>query len=71
LLIEYFNQYGLLSGDFLEVSYIPAYTTSGLNGTRLLGGVNYASAGGGILDETGQHLVLSIVLSLTHIYTDC
>ncbi|XP_078170104.1 GDSL esterase/lipase At1g71250-like [Carex rostrata] len=42
--------------DLLELPYIPAYITTGLNGTRLLGGVNHASAAGGILDETGQHL---------------
>ncbi|KAJ4809997.1 GDSL esterase/lipase [Rhynchospora pubera] len=45
-----------LSCDLLELPYIPAYTTAGPNGTSRLGGVNYASAGGGILDETGQHL---------------
>jgi hypothetical protein len=40
---------------------VPPYTsTRALNGTaamQVLGGVNYASAAGGILDETGQHLV--------------
>ncbi|XP_025819369.1 GDSL esterase/lipase At1g71250-like [Panicum hallii] len=46
----------LSSGDLLGLEYVPPYTTPGLNGTALLGGVNYASAAGGILDETGRHL---------------
>nr|CAD1824620.1 unnamed protein product [Ananas comosus var. bracteatus] len=45
-----------LSGDLLGLPYLPPYTSPGLNGTRLLGGVNYASAAGGILDETGRYL---------------
>ena len=50
-----------IPGDLLGLRYVPPYTsTRGLNGTaamQVLGGVNYASAAGGILDETGQHLV--------------
>ncbi|XP_010930550.2 GDSL esterase/lipase At1g71250 [Elaeis guineensis] len=42
--------------DLLGLPYLPPYTSPGLNGTRLLGGVNYASAAGGILDETGEYL---------------
>ncbi|OAY65604.1 GDSL esterase/lipase [Ananas comosus] len=42
--------------DLLGLPYLPPYTSPGLNGTRLLGGVNYASAAGGILDETGRYL---------------
>ncbi|XP_006646701.1 GDSL esterase/lipase At1g71250 [Oryza brachyantha] len=46
--------------DLLGLQYVPPFatttTTTGLNGTSLLAGVNYASAAGGILDETGQHL---------------
>ncbi|CAO2196170.1 unnamed protein product [Urochloa humidicola] len=33
--------------DLLGLAYLPPYTTPGLNGTALLGGVNYASAAGG------------------------
>uniref|UniRef100_A0A0E0CD67 GDSL esterase/lipase n=1 Tax=Oryza meridionalis TaxID=40149 RepID=A0A0E0CD67_9ORYZ len=44
--------------DLLGLDYFPPFatTTHGLNGTSLFTGVNYASAAGGILDETGQHL---------------
>ncbi|KAG0499802.1 hypothetical protein HPP92_004493 [Vanilla planifolia] len=42
--------------DLLGIPYLPPYTAPGLNGTQLLGGVNYASAAAGILEETGQHL---------------
>lgn len=45
------------AGDLLGLAYLPSYSSAGLNGSRLLGGVNYASANAGILDETGQHLV--------------
>uniref|UniRef100_A0A0E0JTV4 GDSL esterase/lipase n=1 Tax=Oryza punctata TaxID=4537 RepID=A0A0E0JTV4_ORYPU len=44
--------------DLLGVDYLPPFatTTTGLNSTSLFTGVNYASAAGGILDETGHHL---------------
>ncbi|KAL6658147.1 hypothetical protein ACP70R_003733 [Stipagrostis hirtigluma subsp. patula] len=42
--------------DLLNLAYPPAYTTPGLAGAGLLGGANYASAGGGILDESGRFL---------------
>uniref|UniRef100_A0A0D9VAI3 GDSL esterase/lipase n=1 Tax=Leersia perrieri TaxID=77586 RepID=A0A0D9VAI3_9ORYZ len=46
--------------DILGLEYVPPFATitnAMINGTMsLLGGVNYASAAGGILDETGQHL---------------
>ncbi|KAH7670731.1 GDSL lipase/esterase protein [Dioscorea alata] len=42
--------------ELLGLPYIPAYTTPGLNGTRLINGVNYASAAAGILEETGLYL---------------
>ncbi|TVU36896.1 hypothetical protein EJB05_18849, partial [Eragrostis curvula] len=43
--------------DLLGLEYLPPYTSTGQDGSpSLLGGVNYASAAGGILDETGQHL---------------
>jgi hypothetical protein len=45
-------------GELVGLEYMPPFTSTGGNdGTSsLLGGVNYASAAGGILDETGQHL---------------
>lgn len=41
----------------LGLPYPPAYADPSTSGTRLLGGVNYASAAGGVLDETGRHYV--------------
>ncbi|XP_071712727.1 GDSL esterase/lipase At1g71250-like [Rutidosis leptorrhynchoides] len=42
-------------GDWLEVAAPPPFSSPTTAGRRILGGVNYASAAGGILDETGQH----------------
>ncbi|XP_072952572.1 GDSL esterase/lipase At1g71250 [Typha angustifolia] len=42
--------------DLLGLPYLPPYISPVLNETRLLSGVNYASAAGGILDESGQFL---------------
>ncbi|GMN56485.1 hypothetical protein TIFTF001_025590 [Ficus carica] len=42
-------------GALLGLPYVPAYKDPNTAGSRVTGGVNYASAGGGILDETGQH----------------
>ncbi|MQL96965.1 hypothetical protein Taro_029646 [Colocasia esculenta] len=42
--------------DMFGISYLPPYTSADLNGTRLLSGVNYASAAAGILEESGQFL---------------
>ncbi|KAL5219858.1 hypothetical protein ABZP36_024571 [Zizania latifolia] len=39
--------------DLLGLDYLPPFATTS---SLLSGGVNYASAAGGILDETGQHL---------------
>ncbi|XP_031251411.1 GDSL esterase/lipase At1g71250-like [Pistacia vera] len=39
----------------LGVPYPPAFADPNTNGARILGGVNYASAAAGILDESGQH----------------
>jgi hypothetical protein len=47
---------GIYIGDLVGLEYLPPFTSTGDDGTSLLGGVNYASAAGGILDETGQHL---------------
>ncbi|XP_042415032.1 GDSL esterase/lipase At1g71250-like [Zingiber officinale] len=49
--------------DLLGLPYLPAQSIAGLNGTALLGGVNYASGNAGILDETGQHLGERVALS--------
>ncbi|BFG40438.1 hypothetical protein CerSpe_267120 [Prunus speciosa] len=42
-------------GNLLGLPYVPPFADPNTNGTRILGGVNYASATAGILDETGQH----------------
>ncbi|WCJ36676.1 GDSL esterase/lipase At1g71250 [Euphorbia peplus] len=44
-----------LLGEMLGVAYPIAYSDPNATGARLVGGVNYASAAAGILDETGQH----------------
>ncbi|PON60548.1 Lipase [Parasponia andersonii] len=42
-------------GALLGLPYLPAFADPTAVGNRILGGVNYASAAGGILDETGQN----------------
>ncbi|XP_074570025.1 GDSL esterase/lipase At1g71250-like [Curcuma longa] len=44
--------------DLLGIPYLPPYASPDLNGngSRLIYGVNYASAAGGILDESGRYL---------------
>ncbi|KAJ3671586.1 hypothetical protein LUZ60_007665 [Juncus effusus] len=42
--------------DVLGLKYLPAHASPGLNGSKLLGGCNYASAAGGILDISGMYL---------------
>ncbi|XP_042494406.1 GDSL esterase/lipase At1g71250-like isoform X1 [Macadamia integrifolia] len=42
-------------GEMLGLPYIPAYADPTTAGAKILGGVNYASAAAGILEETGQH----------------
>ena len=44
-------------GDLLELPLLPPYTSSSVNSGNIVGGVNYASAAAGILEETGQNLV--------------
>lgn len=45
-------------GALLGLPYLPAFKEiENTAGSRAVGGVNYASAAGGILDETGQHFV--------------
>ncbi|KAL2520630.1 GDSL esterase/lipase [Forsythia ovata] len=43
-------------GDLMEIPDLPAYTNPFATGKNILRGVNYASAAGGILEETGQNL---------------
>ena len=45
----------------LGIPYLPAFADPTTVGTRVLNGVNYASAAAGILDETGQHFVLQLM----------
>ncbi|KAL0359950.1 UNVERIFIED_CONTAM: GDSL esterase/lipase [Sesamum radiatum] len=42
-------------GAWLGIAAPPPFSDPSTTGTRILGGVNYASAAAGILDETGQH----------------
>ncbi|EEF44556.1 zinc finger protein, putative [Ricinus communis] len=42
-------------GEMVSAPYPSAFTDPATAGARILGGVNYASAAAGILDETGQH----------------
>ncbi|XP_050253047.1 GDSL esterase/lipase At1g71250 [Quercus robur] len=42
-------------GRMLGIPYLPAFADPTTFGTRVLNGVNYASAAAGILDETGRH----------------
>ncbi|KAM7477289.1 hypothetical protein LguiB_024532 [Lonicera macranthoides] len=44
-----------LLGEWLGIGAPPPYADPNTRGGRILGGVNYASAAAGILDETGQH----------------
>ncbi|XXG58740.1 hypothetical protein AAC387_Pa04g0976 [Persea americana] len=43
-------------GEMLGLPYLPTFVQSKSNVHAMLSVVNYASAAGGILDETGQHL---------------
>ncbi|KAL5714676.1 hypothetical protein ACHQM5_016605 [Ranunculus cassubicifolius] len=42
-------------GEKMGLPYLPPYAAPSTAGSRILNGVNYASAAAGILDETGQH----------------
>ncbi|XP_073036783.1 GDSL esterase/lipase At1g71250 [Primulina eburnea] len=42
-------------GGWLGIAAPPPFADPTTSGAKILGGVNYASAAGGILDETGQH----------------
>ncbi|KAL0349492.1 UNVERIFIED_CONTAM: GDSL esterase/lipase [Sesamum radiatum] len=50
-------------GEFLEFPLIPSYADTVAKGADVLSGVNYASAGAGILEETGYHYGRVIPLS--------
>lgn len=47
----------------LGLAYPPAFIDPCSMGPRLLGGVNYASAAAGILEETGRHYVRIYIIS--------
>ncbi|CAH9091864.1 unnamed protein product [Cuscuta epithymum] len=47
-----------LLGEWLGLPAPPPFADPNSNGNKILGGVNYASAGAGILDETARHLVI-------------
>lgn len=46
-----------IAGELLGLPYIPPYVSTIGNDRSVLWGVNFASAGAGILDESGSHLV--------------
>ena len=45
--------------------YPPAFADPNTAGSRILGGVNYASAAAGILDESGQHYVIHLQMCIS------
>lgn len=47
-------------GEMMGLPYLPAYVNTLSDGCNVSSGVNYGSAAAGILDETGQILVISI-----------
>lgn len=49
--------FNLFIGDWLGIPAPPPFLDPTTAGNRILGGVNYASAAGGILDESGSHYV--------------
>ncbi|XP_076946667.1 GDSL esterase/lipase At1g71250-like [Bidens hawaiensis] len=50
-------------GDWMKVAAPPPFTAPTTAGNRIMGGVNYGSAAGGILDESGQQYGDRIPLS--------
>ncbi|XP_039061217.1 GDSL esterase/lipase At1g71250-like [Hibiscus syriacus] len=50
-------------GEMLSLPYPSAFADPNTRGVKLLGGVNYASAAAGILDESGQHYGQRYILS--------
>lgn len=53
------NSFSHFTGDLLGLPLLPAFATTFSGGRDILSGVNYASAAAGILDESGQFLVMS------------
>lgn len=54
----FFSIYFLTTAELLGFNnYIPSFATA--KGRKILSGVNYASGSAGILNETGQHLVIN------------
>lgn len=47
----------IFSGELLGLAAPPPFADPNTRASRILGGVNYASAAAGILDESGQHYV--------------
>ncbi|GER27956.1 GDSL esterase/lipase [Striga asiatica] len=45
-------------GELLGLPLIPSYADTNVNGESIMYGVNYASAGSGILEDTGNHFEL-------------
>lgn len=48
------------AGQFLGLPFVPAYLAPTTKGKKVMDGVNYASAAGGILDDTGRNYVSDI-----------
>ncbi|CAM6106092.1 unnamed protein product [Calypogeia fissa] len=48
--------------DIFQVPYLPAYLDPQTNGSRILGGVNYASGAAGILDDTGANFIETVTM---------
>lgn len=61
-----------LLGEFLELpSLIPPFADPSTKGLKVINGVNFASGGSGILDDTGSIAVRDIIRSLvTSSYDD-
>jgi hypothetical protein len=52
------------AGDMLGVPSPPPFLDSSTTGQNMLNGVNFASASGGILDDSGRHYVLYTLISI-------
>ncbi|MFS7972964.1 putative cutinase [Helianthus anomalus] len=52
-------------GDWLGIAAPPPFADPSTAADKIMGGVNYASAAGGILDETGQHYVVRLLSKRT------
>src|ERR1044072_2849639 len=52
------------TGEFMDVPSPPPFADPSSIGSKILNGVNFASAAGGILDESGRHYVLNTLVSI-------